>query len=94
MSAIPVPRLTPQQYLEIERAADFKSEYFDGEMFAMSGGFLPHALISAALVTALTVALRGRKCRSTGSDLRVGLEARSVLLSGRKCLLRRTSIGG
>jgi hypothetical protein len=34
-----VPRLTPEQYLEIERKAGFKSEYFDGEMFTMSGGF-------------------------------------------------------
>ena len=71
MSAMPVPRLTPEQYLEIERAAEFKSEYFDGEMFAMSGGLLPHSLISAALITALTVTLRGRKCRAFGSDTRV-----------------------
>jgi Uma2 family endonuclease len=73
MSAISVPRLTPEQYLEIERKADFKSEYFDGEMFAMSGGLLRHALISAELVTTLTVALRGRNCRVAGSDLRIGV---------------------
>jgi Uma2 family endonuclease len=73
MSAILVPRLTPEQYLEIERNAEFKSEYFDGEMFAMSGGLLPHALVSAALVTALSVALRGRNCRVAGSDLRIGV---------------------
>ena len=29
--------LTPEQYLEIERKAEFKSEYYQGEMFAMSG---------------------------------------------------------
>ena len=29
--------LTPEQYLEIERKAEFKSEYFQGEMFAMAG---------------------------------------------------------
>ena len=29
--------LTPEQYLEIERAAEFKSEYYGGEMFAMGG---------------------------------------------------------
>jgi Uma2 family endonuclease len=30
-------RLTPEEYLRIERAAEWKSEYIDGEMFAMSG---------------------------------------------------------
>jgi Uma2 family endonuclease len=73
MSAILVPRLTPEQYLEMERKAEFKSEYFDGEMFAMSGGLLPHALVSAALVIAIGVALRGRNCRVAGSDLRIGV---------------------
>ena len=29
--------LTPEQYLEIERKAEFRSEYYDGEMFAMGG---------------------------------------------------------
>ena len=73
MSAIPVPSLTPSQYLEIERAAATKSEYFDGQMFAMSGGLLPHALISTALLRELDVALDGRKCSTAGSDLRVGV---------------------
>jgi hypothetical protein len=73
MSAIPVSRLSPSQYLEIERAAETKSEYFDGQMFAMSSGLLPHAFISANLVTELNAALRGTKCRATGSDLRVGV---------------------
>jgi Uma2 family endonuclease len=73
MSAAPVPRLSPEQYLEIERAAETKSEYFDGQMFAMSGGLLPHALISAALVRELDVALEGTKFSTAGSDLRVGV---------------------
>ena len=32
-----LPRLTETEYLEIERGAEFKSEFFDGEMFAMAG---------------------------------------------------------
>jgi Uma2 family endonuclease len=73
MSAIRVPRLTPSQYLEIERAAETKSEYFEGEMFAMSGGLLSHALISTALLRELDASLDGRKCSTAGSDLRVGV---------------------
>ena len=34
----PNHRLSEAQYLDMERAADFKSEFFDGEMFAMAGG--------------------------------------------------------
>jgi hypothetical protein len=31
------PRLLPQEYLALEREAAHKSEYFDGEIFAMAG---------------------------------------------------------
>ncbi|OWK38277.1 Uma2 family endonuclease [Fimbriiglobus ruber] len=37
MSAVPKRKLTPSEYLEIERRAEFKSEFFRGEMFAMAG---------------------------------------------------------
>lgn len=40
MSTAPNSRLTPAEYLAIERAAETRSEYFDGEMFAMSGAGL------------------------------------------------------
>ncbi len=35
------PRLTEAEYLAIERAAPFKSEFFGGEMFAMAGLIYP-----------------------------------------------------
>ena len=34
----PLRRLREAEYLEIERAAEFKSEFFEGEIFAMAGG--------------------------------------------------------
>jgi Uma2 family endonuclease len=37
MSSQPPAKLTPEEYLAIERAAGYKSEYYDGEMFAMPG---------------------------------------------------------
>ena len=37
MSTQPKTFLTPEQYLEIERKAEYKSEYYRGEMFAMAG---------------------------------------------------------
>jgi hypothetical protein len=38
MSTQPKTFLTPEQYIEIERKAEYKSEYFHGEMLAQ----LPH----------------------------------------------------
>lgn len=46
MSAESIPRITPEQYLEADRAAEYKSEYFDGEMYAMSGGSFIHAALA------------------------------------------------
>jgi hypothetical protein len=42
MSAAPKLRYTPEGYLEIDRAAQFKSEYFHGEIFAMAGASEDH----------------------------------------------------
>ncbi len=63
--------LTPEQYLEIERKAEFKSEYHDGEMFAMSGAQEAHILIAMNAGTSLNSQFRGRPCRVYGSDMRV-----------------------
>ena len=46
MTAIPKTRLTPAEYLAIERKAETCSKYFAGEMFAMSGASREHHLIS------------------------------------------------
>jgi Uma2 family endonuclease len=71
MAASPMPRLTPEEYLAIERAAEFKSEYYDGQMFAMAGGSLPHSILPTQLAAALVNDLRGRGGRVANSDLKV-----------------------
>ena len=71
VAAHPTPRLTPEQYLEIERAAEFRSEYFNGEMFAMSGGSPRHAFIIANCIRELGNAFKKSPCRVASSDLRV-----------------------
>lgn len=70
-----VQRLTEAEYLEIERAAEFKSEFFGGEMFAMSGGTRWHSLITANAIRALGNKLAGSKCIVFDSNLRVKVEA-------------------
>jgi Uma2 family endonuclease len=71
MAANPQPRLTPEQYLEIERAADFRSEYYDGQMYAMSGGSYAHARLTASLIHEFGEALADGPCAVASSDLRV-----------------------
>jgi Uma2 family endonuclease len=79
MSTQPIPRLTVAQYLEIERKADFRSEYIDGEVFAMAGGSRNHALVAAAVVARLDEQLRDKPCSVAGSDLRLYCPAVDML---------------
>ena len=73
MSAIPKTRLTPSEYLDIERKAEFRSEYFAGEMFAMAGASREHTLIVSNLVRAIGELLKDRACEVYPVDLRVSV---------------------
>lgn len=70
MATQPVPFLTPEQYLEIERAAEFRSEYLNGEMFAMSGASVRHNIIVNNVAASLREQIHGR-CRYFTTDLRL-----------------------
>jgi Uma2 family endonuclease len=63
--------ITPGEYLEIERQAEYKSEYYNGEIFAMSGGSINHSLIAANVTSTLHRLLEGSGCRVFSSDLRI-----------------------
>ena len=71
MSAVPESYLTPKEYLSIERKAEYKSEYSDGEMYAMSGASREHNLISLNFASELRAQLRGKPCETYTSDMRV-----------------------
>jgi Uma2 family endonuclease len=68
-------KLTPQKYLDLEELAEYKSEYYQGEIFAMSGGSPSHALIATNFARVLGNALQGSGCRVYNSDLRVHVPA-------------------
>jgi Uma2 family endonuclease len=70
-----VRKLTPAEYLDIERAAMYRSEYFDGEMFAMAGGSPRHSLVIANIIRELGNGLRGRPCTAYESNLRILVSA-------------------
>lgn len=75
MSTLPKPFLTPEEYLEIDRAAEYKSEYYEGVMYAMAGASLNHGRIFHNLARLLSEQLRGRRCEVAGSDLRLNIQA-------------------
>jgi Uma2 family endonuclease len=76
MTASPDVRLTPEEYLRIERDAEWKSDYIDGEMFAMSGASPRHVLITGNLTRELGNELRGGPCGVYPADLRVATDRR------------------
>ena len=75
MASNPKTYITPEEYLELERKAEFKSEYFNGEIFAMGGASPRHVLIVTNLVIELGTQLRGKSCGVFSSDLRIKIPA-------------------
>jgi len=71
MSLQPKPCITPAEYLAIDRKAEYKSEYFNGEMLAMSGASERHVSIVANVMYLLVGQLKGRPCKAYASDMRV-----------------------
>lgn len=71
MAAQPTIRMTPEQYLAFDRVSDFKHEYVDGEIYAMTGASSPHNLIVASLIREVSYQLKGRPCSTFASDQRV-----------------------
>ncbi len=75
MTAQPKQEITEQAYLALERSSAQKHEYFDGEIFAMSGGTASHNLISGNAFASLHTQLRGTGCRVLNSDMRLKVVA-------------------
>jgi Uma2 family endonuclease len=71
MTALLKPRLSEEEYLRMERAAKSKSEFWDGEMYAMAGTSRNHALISWNLGASLHAQFKGRSCVAFQNDMRV-----------------------
>ena len=63
--------ISPEAYIKLEEETGERFEYLNGEVFAMSGGTLPHALISARLNREIGALLKGKGCETVGSDLRI-----------------------
>ncbi|MGH9944795.1 MAG: Uma2 family endonuclease [Pyrinomonadaceae bacterium] len=71
MSTQPKHRYTLEEYFELERASEVKYEYWDGEVYAMSGASPEHEEVFGNVFTFLRNQLRGRPCHVFSSNLRV-----------------------
>src|SRR6185436_605924 len=67
--------LTPQEYLALERQAEFKSEFYNGEIFAMAGASHHHSLVKDNLAGETRSQLKNGPCRAVTSDQRVKVDA-------------------
>jgi Uma2 family endonuclease len=75
VSTEPRARITPEEYLALERKAEVRSEYLDGEMFAMSGSTRIHNTIVLNIATEMNLQFMGRPCEVHALDLRIKVAA-------------------
>jgi len=71
VSTQPKPRITLEQYFELERHSEIRHEYLEGEIYAMSGATLRHSVISNNIIRDLGTQLLDRPCHVLGPDMRI-----------------------
>lgn len=71
-------KMTIEQYLEFENASEEKHEYYQGEVFAISGAKVTHNRIVMNALTSIGLFLRGKSCKPYGSDLRIYIESNTL----------------
>jgi Uma2 family endonuclease len=75
--------ITEKEYLTAERLATEKHEYFQGEIFAMSGASKAHNEIFINALGEFINQLKGKPCRPYGSDFRVNIPKKHALYLSR-----------
>lgn len=71
MTALPKPKYTVEEYIELLKNADERFEYFAGEIVSMAGGKIAHGAITSNLIFSLMRGLEGRGCQVLGGDVAV-----------------------
>ncbi|MBF9224165.1 Uma2 family endonuclease [Hymenobacter ruricola] len=71
---LPEKRYTVAEYMALEERSDVRHEFFEGEVFAMSGGTLKHNLLVGNCYAALRAGLRERDCRAFFENVQLAVE--------------------
>ena len=76
MATSPIPLISFEEYLALEEKAQFKNEFYQGQILAMSGSTLSHERIAMNVRTHLRLGLLGKDCEVLGDGLlfRTGLD--------------------
>ena len=74
MQALEKHHYSPEEYLALEETAEYKSEYYRGELFAMVGASVNHNQIVSNLHASLHLHLKHKPCRVFMSDLRLWMQ--------------------
>ncbi len=64
-----------EEYVAHEREVEAKSEFLNGEIFAMSGASRKHNLVAWNIVSALSPQIKKRGCEGYAGDMRVRIPA-------------------
>jgi Uma2 family endonuclease len=71
MFGVPEEKYTLEEYLELEKNSEERYEFFDGEVFAMSGGSPDHARLSGGVYALLDRELEDGDCEAFNSEMRI-----------------------
>jgi Uma2 family endonuclease len=71
MAVNPERRYTLEEYLELDRSSEERLEFWDGEVFCMSGGSQAHDRILVNCIVHFSAKLASAKCRVFSSDMRI-----------------------
>jgi Uma2 family endonuclease len=66
-------KYTAEEYLTLEKRAEYRSEYVNGYIFKLAGGTEAHNDITLNIASQLKIKLRGKckKCKTFASDMKV-----------------------
>jgi Uma2 family endonuclease len=67
-----------EEYLEMENASTEKHEYYQGEIFAMSGAKMQHNIVAGNIFGELHHKLNGKPCQPFNSDMRTHIEENTL----------------
>jgi Uma2 family endonuclease len=79
----PAPKynyISPDEYLEMERASEEKHEYYDGYVIEMSGAGLTHNQITGNLLGEIGSYLKDKNCQILPSDMRICTPTRDAYM--------------
>ena len=72
--ALPLPKYTESEYAEMEVKADYRSEFYNGEIFAMAGGTFDHSKLATSIARCVGNQV-GDRCHVLGPDMRIRVAA-------------------